>query len=360
MTRYSAGLTVWLALAAACGARGGAASTLGSDARPLLYVCNQEGASISVIDLTTHEVVRTIELERLGFPADAKPHHIVAEPDGSFWYLSLIGAGKVVEFDREDRVVGQADFETPGMLVIHPTEEWLFVGRSMTAVNPPSRIGVIDRGDMSLEEIEVVFPRPHMMVMDPSGEFVYTASLGENRIMALSVGDRQVTFTAVEAPHHVLAHGAITPDGSRLVVSGEHTAKLLVFDATGRADLTPLAILDVNPRPWHLAFSPDGRFLYFGNQGANTVTVVDAVRWAVATVIRGDGLAEPHGIAVSPDGRHAYVSNRNLKGEYAPKAGSSAGARVGNVVVIDTQTRSIVKVIDVGRGPSGIAVVPGR
>lgn len=359
MTRIIAGSMVWLAAAVACGARSGTTDRLQADTRPLLYVCNQEGASVSVIDMTTDEVIRTIDLEHFGFPPTAKPHHIVAEPDGSFWYLSLIGAGKVVKFDREDRVVGEADFETPGMLVIDPADDRLFVGRSMSAVNPPSRVGAVRRTDMSLEEIEVVFPRPHMMVVDPAGKFLYTASLGENRIMIVRVDDQEVTSTAVEGAHHVLAHAAISPDGSRLAVSGEHTAKLLVFDATRSPELTPLAVLDVNPRPWHLAFSPDGRFVYFGNQGANTVTVVDAARWTVAAVIRGEGLAEPHGIAVSSDGRRVYVSNRNLKGAYSPKGGSPGSGGVGNVVVIDARARSIVKVIDVGPGPSGIAIVPG-
>ncbi len=352
---------LFLGLLSACGAGRGAPGTLQAQTEALLYVCNQEEGTISVIDLATHEVVRTIDLQGLGFPPNAKPHHIAAEGDGSYWYLSLIGASKVLKFTRNGTLVGQADFETPGMLGIHPTDDWLFVGRSMSAVNPPSRIGIIRRSDMSIEEIEVVFPRPHMLVVDSSGAFVYSASLGANQIMTVAVESQEVSFTEVEGPHHVLAHGAISGDRSRLVVSGEHTAQLLLFDATAAPALRLSGTLDVNAKPWHLAFSPDQRFVYFGNQGANTVTVVNMEEWAVAAVVAGDGIAEPHGVVVSFDGRYVYVSNRNLKGEYQPRSASPGrSAPLGTVVVIDASTYTIEKVIEVGRGPSGIAIIPAR
>lgn len=341
----------------ACAPRVGPGS-LEAQTGDLLYVCNQEGASISVIDLATGEVVRTIDLESLGFGENAKPHHIAVESDGSFWYVSLIGANKVLKFDRQDRLVGQVDFETPGMLAVHPSADWLFVGRSMTAVSPPARLGIINRSDMSIEEVEVVFPRPHMLAADPQGRFVHTASLGENQIMTMAVADQGVTFTSVEGPHHVLAHGAVSPDGATLVVSGEHTGKLLVFDLGSPSQPRLARVLDVNPQPWHLVFSPDGHWLYFGNQLANTVTAVDTRDW-VTKVIGGKGLAEPHGATVSRDGRYLYVSNRNLKGEYAPAAATTEWKRVGNVAVIDTRTLAIVRIIEVGPGPSGIEIIPG-
>ena len=85
-------------------------------AAPLLYVCIQDDAKVAVVDMAKAAVVRTIDLQKLGFPATAKPHYIVVEPDGSNWYVSLIGANKVVKFDAQDRVAASFDMETPGML----------------------------------------------------------------------------------------------------------------------------------------------------------------------------------------------------------------------------------------------------
>ena len=42
-------------------------------AGPYLYVANQEAAAVTVIDLETHEIVEVIDLEAMGYGANAKP-----------------------------------------------------------------------------------------------------------------------------------------------------------------------------------------------------------------------------------------------------------------------------------------------
>src|SRR5688500_3814424 len=158
---------------------GDAASSAGSVGT--LYVCNQNDATVSVIELATRRV-RLVDLQALGFTANAKPHHVAVEADGSFWYVTLIGDNKIVKLDRNDRVVAQTSFETPGMLALHPTADLLFVGRSMTAVNPPPRIGVIRRSDMNIDEVGVLFRRPHAMTVSPNGERAESASRAVNQV----------------------------------------------------------------------------------------------------------------------------------------------------------------------------------
>lgn len=352
-----------LFLPSACASAGGAATDTTLSSRqlsPYLYVANQEAASVSILDLESNEVVTTIDLQQLGFPANAKPHHTAVEPDGSFWYVSLIAAGKVLKFNRDNQLVGQADFETPGMLALHPTRDLLYVGRSMAAVNPPQRIGVIERSDMAIDEIDVFFGRPHALAIDPRGDWVYSASLASNQIASINIETGDVELTNLDGMTHVLVQFAVSPDGRWLVGTAEHTGKLLVFDANDPAQLRLTREIDVNRMPWHPTFTPDGRFVWFGNQAANTVTVVDAGSWTVAQVIQGEGLAEPHGIAVSPDGATVYVSNRNVRGEYAPGRGPSQAANRGNVVVIDAATRQIRLVVPVGVYAAGISTMPPR
>ena len=90
-----------------------------------LYVASQSGPALSVIDMNAREVVETIWLTSLGFTANAKPHHVAVEPDGSFWYASLIADGRVLKFNRDNDLVGQAVFETPGMMSVDPVEDIL-------------------------------------------------------------------------------------------------------------------------------------------------------------------------------------------------------------------------------------------
>jgi DNA-binding beta-propeller fold protein YncE len=327
----------------------------------LLYVCNQDDASVAVVDIGTLTVVRTVRLQDHGFGPNAKPHHIVVEPDGSFWYVSLIGENRVLKFDRDDRLVGQVTFETPGMLALHPDRDLLFVGRSMTAVNPPQRIGAIPRSTFAgIEEIDIFFPRPHAMAVGPASGVVYTASLGVNQLASVDVAAERVELLDVPGPQHALMQFTISADGRTMVASGELSHQMLVFDLTDPMKPKLSSTIDVGPQPFDPLYSRDGRWVYVGNKAANTITVLDMQKAAVAKVLEGAGIAQPHGTVLSPDGRYVFVSNNNLKdaghamhgGGQQPTASTKGGA--GTVVVIDARTNEIVKVIEVGRNATGI------
>ena len=71
----------------------------------LVYVANQASGKVTVIDAATDSVVAVVDFTTLGFSAHPKPHHIVVEPDGSYWYVSLVGDNAVVKLDRSNHVV---------------------------------------------------------------------------------------------------------------------------------------------------------------------------------------------------------------------------------------------------------------
>lgn len=334
----------------------------------LLYVCNQNGASISVVDMERNDVIHTIDLREMGFSENARPHHIAVEPDGLHWYVSLIGENRVLKFNRNNEIVSQASFEVPGMLALDPTSDLLYVGRSMSAVNPPQSIGVIHRSDMSIEELDVFFPRPHALAVDPRTALAYSGSMTVDQIAAIDGETMGVELTTIDShaghtTHADMSHGnmfvqfAIAPDSPTLVVGGEMTGQVLFIDLSTPEAPVLTGTIAVNAKPWDPVFTPDGRYVYLGNNGANTVTVLDAKERKVVDVISGEGLSEPYGIAIRPDGRYVYVSNSNLQGAYTPRGPVENASDVGTLVVIDTETREIVKVLEVGTNPTGIGTV---
>ena len=322
-----------------------------------VYVANQSSASVSVIDAGSGEVVATLDMTQFGFDANSRPHHTAVDPDGAHWYVSLIGGGHVLRFNADNELVGRAPFETPGLLAIDPASGMLYVGRSMMAVNPPQRIGVIDPGDMSIEELDVFFPRPHALAVDPETERVFTASLVENRFAVLSDGDDGLDLVNVKGPPHTFVQFALSPDRRHLVATAQLTGKLLVFDAAGH-DGGLVAEVDVGTQPWHPVFSPEGDRVYFGAKDDDAVIVVETAGWTVVQRITAPGIVEPHGSAVTADGRYLFVSNRNLKGTYTPSRKVENSADVGTVVKIDTQTYEVVQTIEVGAYPAGISIGP--
>ena len=320
-----------------------------------IYVCNQGEATLSVIDVESNSVVDTIDLQELGFSKNAKPHHAIAEADGSHWYVTLIGENKVLKFNRENELVDEATLEVPGLMAMHPTQERLFVGRSMSAVNPPQSFGIIERSAMNVEEeVDLFFSRPHAIVTTPDGIWTYIASLSANQILARNNDTGETELTMLEGDTHVFVNFAISPDGKTMVGTGQVSGKLLVFDLSNPLTPEVTDTISVKAQPWHPVYSPDGKYVYFGNKGADAVTVVNMETGQVEKVIEGNGLAQPHGAALSADGKYLYITNNNLDGTYKPEGSSADEDLPGTVVIINTETQTIEKVIETGRYPTGI------
>ena len=335
------------------GARNDAGDVAYEDARELLYVPNEASATVSIIDMANNVVIRTVDLTDLGFSANAKPHDTAVEPDGSHWYVSLITENTVLKFNRDNEIVGRASFEVPGMLALDPGSDNLYVGRSMSAVNPPHSVGIINRSEMTTEVVDVFYPRPHAIAATPDGAMLYSASLAENQIAAINTRSLEVELTSLEGPTHTLVQLTSSPDGGVMVGGGQVSGEFFFFDISGPMPEVE-ASLTLGGQPWHPLYTPNGSAIYVPRKTADAITVLNADERQVATVIEGNGVAKPHGAEVRADGRYVYVSNLNTEGSYDPRYNLSDNSEVGTVVVIDTQTNEIAKIIEVGTNPKGL------
>ena len=330
-----------------------------TSAGELLYVCVQDDAKIAVVDIAAKTVERTLDLQTLGFPATAKPHFIVVEPGGAHWFVSLIGANRVVKFDRQDRVVGQFEMETPGMLALSSTGNRLVVSRSMSAVNPPKRVAVIDPKTMKGDEIDVLLPRPHPMAVAKSG-YAYTGSLGVNQIASIALDGERVQIVPVAGDTHSLVQFALSPDESTLVASAEISGQLLVFDLGDAVKPKLIKSIPVGRMAFDPVFTPDGRFVYVPVKSTNDIAVIDVASGAVVRRLTDPSFKEPHQIVFSADGSTAFVTNNNKMdhmadpahaGHAMPAAGAGGAASLS---VIDVKTGRVEKAIELGRNLTGM------
>ena len=325
----------------------------------LLYVCVQDDAKVAVVDMATRAVVRTIDFQKLGFPATAKPHFIVVEPDGAHWYVSLIGANRVLKLDRQDRVVASFEMETPGMLALAGKTQ-LAVSRSMSAVNPPKRVALLDRATMTGEEIEIVFPRPHPMVATAAG-FAYTGSLGVNQLASIALADGRVNLVNVTGPTHSLVQYAVSRDGRTLVASAEVSGQLLVFDLSAPATPRLVKSIGVGKMAFDPAFTPDGQFVWVPVKSTNEIAIISTSTWAEVGRIKDAGFKEPHQVVFSADGATAFVSNNNKMDHMADPAhaGHAMPAGAGRddaatLSVVNVKTRAVEKAIPLGKNLTGM------
>jgi DNA-binding beta-propeller fold protein YncE len=316
-----------------------------------LYVPNQMGASVSVLD-GDGRVLQNVDLRALGFSEHAMPHQVVA--DGSAWYVTLAGDGWVLKFDTDNHLVAKTRVDEPGMVVLDAGRDRLYVSRALGAVNPARSLAVLRASDLQLlDEPDIFIPRPHALAVDTVTGRVYSGSLGTNQIAAYDPGTERASITTFEGPPQSFVGLATSPDGRQLVATTQITDRLLAFDATDPVRLTPLASVAVGALPYDVAYSPDGRAVWFPNQRAGTVTRVDTRSWTVTAVVRHAAFQEPHGVAVSADGRTVYVSSHGrtmMEPAHPAAAGHDmATSRAnGTLAVLDAVSAEVRSVTEVG------------
>ncbi len=344
------GLFVALALVV-----GASASTTAMQSPSLLYVCVQDDAKIAVIDMTTATVVRMIDLTELGYTATAKPHYIRVEPDGAHWYVSLIGANRVLKFDRAGTPGAFFEMEAPGMIAFAGTQQ-MVVSRSMSAVNPPKRVAIINRPTMTGDEVDVLFPRPHPVGV--AGEYAYTGSLGVNQIASIALADEKVSIVDVTGPPHSFVQFAVSPDTRTLVAATEVSGQLLVFDLAVPARPVLKASIALGKMVFDPVFTPDGKFVWVPVKMANEIAIIDTATWSVVARVTDPSFVQPHQVVFSPDGRTAFVTNNNKMDHMADPA--HAGHEmpgmdgVASLSVVDGATRKVTKALPLGKNLTGM------
>ena len=299
---------------------------------------------MAVVDMESLATVSVIRLDALGFGPRAGPHDIAVAPDGRHWYVSLVGEHRVLRFDGENTLVGSTGMETPGMLRLAPGGDLLAVTRSMSAVDPPRWVGIAETSGMVLDEVDVLFPRPHGLAIHPDGRFAYAASLATNQVATIDLASGRVGVTDVPGPPHALVQMAVSADGQTLVATAELSGELLVFGLEDPSAPTPVASVPLGPRPFDPVFSPDEASVWIPLKGADEVAVVERETWSVSARIAGEGIHEPHAVEFSPDGRRAFVTNSAPPGANVP----------GRLVVIDTRTRELEAALPLGSNLTGM------
>ncbi|MFC4166431.1 YncE family protein [Teichococcus aestuarii] len=161
---------------------------------------------------------------------------------------------------------------------------------------------------------------------------VYVLNSGDATIQVLDAETRAEVrrIPVLREVHHL----ALTPDGSTLMVGDSGANEMLMINpATGE-----LIRREALSNPYHLGFSPDGRFLVITSLRRDQV---DIYRWdgAALTLAKRLGMPDmPSHLAYSPDNRVVYVT---LQGS-------------GTVAAISLETLEPLWTVPVGPEPAGI------
>jgi PQQ-dependent catabolism-associated beta-propeller protein len=296
------------------------------------YVSNEKGNTISVVDTTTWKVVETIKVGQ-------RPRGIALTKDQKY-VLVAVGDDDTIEMidTASNKVVDTLPSgPDPELFIDDPSGNILYVANEND--NTVTIIDIERRARLGEVEVGV---EPEGMGLSPDGKMLVSTSETTNMAHFIDTASRQIVANVLVDARPRFAR--FKEDGSELWVSSEIGGTVSVIDPikhdvktkivfsipgmrgeaiqpvginitrngkTGFVALGPanrIAVVDgathqvqkyllVGQRVWHMAFTPDERYLLTTNGVSNDVSVIDVGALKVIDTIQVGEL--PWGVAIS-------------------------------------------------------------
>ncbi|HZA71202.1 MAG TPA: beta-propeller fold lactonase family protein [Nitrososphaeraceae archaeon] len=279
-----------------------------------LYVGNAISNSVSVVDLSTNQVIENISV-------GDSPHDIKISDDQQIVYTTDTDSGTISIINASSKsLIDQIKTNVTALHGIAIRNDTLYAGDVYGG-----RVLVI-KGGQIIDQIKVG-SGPEYIEISPDGRFMYVANLW-SPISVVDLRDGNKVIKSIDSG--ITPHGlSFNKNGSRLFIVNMHSNTLSVIDSQKHEIIKTISVGD---RPEYVKLTPDEKFAYVTNLGSGTVSKVDENTIEVIDEIHIGDTKGPHGIAFSPGGNLMYISNMN-----------------GNdITVVDTSADKIVANINAG------------
>lgn len=290
-----------------------------------VFITNEKGDTVSVINGSTLEVEATIEIGE-------RPRGVGISPDGSEVYVAVSEENKIKVINPETlKVIREFDAGSdPETFAVHPNGN-IYISNEdealASAIDPKT-------GEL-LAEIKVGL-EPEGVAISPDGKYVIITSESTNMLHVIKapeniiesnilVGSRPRAATFNKAGNIAYATAEISGEVVKVDMA---TAKVIKTGSTG----------DAKSKPKDVLLSKDEKVVYVAGGRANKVLVMDA---DTLEIIKGIPVGKRvWGLAITKDGKRVF----------------STDGVSGTVSVIDTDKNEVIKTIEVGKFPWGVAI----
>lgn len=281
----------------------------------LAYITNQRDNSVSVLDLVSAKVIKTI-------PVCQEPAGVSVSADQQWVLISCPGDGKVALLESrnhslvESITTGKSPLALVAGIDKFYVADWhsdvvtvhnlpggqliktIPVGRSPSGLVHSSKLQslfVSNRDDNSISRIDTnslnivatipTGPRPFGMRFDNSRDRLYVANVAGNSI---SVIDTKTNHHLTDVPVGDRPYDlALFREGNGIAVTNQYDDTISIIDAQS---LQVLATLEVGEYPEGINTHPDDRHVLVVNWFSNTVQMVDPARGLISNEMDvGDG-----------------------------------------------------------------------
>jgi YVTN family beta-propeller protein len=336
----------------------------------LIYVSNQDGSSVSVIDPATNKVVQRID-------GIAQPDGITFSPDGTRAYIP----------DAADPVLNVIDTKTGQIIkkvtlsglpnipaMTHDGKRLLVAIAHLESKSDASIRGGVDIIDTtSLERIKTIPMKVslHDMFITPDGKYAIAGSVSSHVISVVDLQTEQVIWDLPFDGHGLrpskssgdvltfAIEGGPDRSTSRVFVelgglNGFAVVDFATHKEVARVDL-PEPVYGYLDQPTHgSGIAPDGKTLWVCSRGSDTVFIYSLPEVSLLGEIHMPEVenpgfqgrsGDPHWLTFTPDSKTAYITLAALK----------------SVSAVDVKSMKEVARIPVGENPRHIAavVLPG-
>jgi DNA-binding beta-propeller fold protein YncE len=325
---------VALAVFAACDTIAGEPVRAQTGPAGTLVITNKSAATATLIDAASGNTLATL-------PTGEGPHEVVITRDGSLAVVTDYGTGPApgrtltvidVPGRRVARTIELGEYTRPHGIAFLPGDSLVAVtseaSQHVVIVHPAS--GAIRKA------IPTRHAGSHMVAFGSRAERLYTGDIGANTVTELNpaTGEYVRSWDVPAQPEAI----GVTPDGTEVWVGSNAEGKVSVVTPGTGAVVTAAEGFGW---PYRIVFTPDGQTVIMPDLEGEVVRFVERSTHRELGRMPFAGGA-PQGIAITPDGRWAFLS---LSGQ-------------GQVVLIDIANRNVVRTIEAGPAPDGVAFAP--
>lgn len=291
-------------------------------------VLNSGDASVSLIDMPSREVVKTI-------PVGKEPHHLMMTPDQKTLLIANAAGNDVVLMNPvSGELTGRiSNIIDPYQVGYSPNHKWFVAnGNRLNRVD----IYAADGSILKLAKSIKLGKTPSHIAFTSDSKLAFITLQDSSELAAIDLETQTVAWKIPTG--HVPAGLWMTPGDQYLLVgiTGEDNVQVMdwknqkevkrIFTGKGAHNFRPLG---------------DKKHVFVGNRIASTISLINMQTLQKEAEITGLP-AGPDDMEITPDGKTMWVTFR-----FAKKVG-----------VIDIPSMKLISTIPVGRSPHGIFFYP--
>ena len=294
----------------------------------IAVVLNSADASVSLIDMPTRQVIKTL-------PVGKEPHHLMMTPDQKTLLIANAAGDDIVLMNPvSGEITGRIpNIIDPYQVGYSPNHKWFVVnGNRLNRVD----IYFADSANLKLAKSIKLGKTPSHIAFTSDSKIAFITLQDSSELAAIDLESQTILWKMPTG--NVPAGIWLTPGDQYLLIGLTGSDSVQVIDWKNQREVKRI----VTGKGAH-NFRPlgDKQHVFVGNRVASTISLINMQTLEKEGEITGLP-AGPDDMEITPDGKTMWVTFR-----FARKVG-----------VIDIPTMKLITAIPVGRSPHGIFFYP--